>query len=90
MIFPKSIFCAAARRWAVLCLGTAAVVIGILVPPPAQNPAAGPLVRGEIQHFRLLGNPRPAPDASFTDAAGKVLRLAEFRGKVVLLNFWAT
>jgi len=90
VIFQKPKFCATARRWAVLCLIGAAVVIGILIPPPAPNPAAGPLVRGEIQHFRLLGNPRPAPDAPFTDAAGKVLGLAKFRGKVVLLNFWAT
>jgi thiol-disulfide isomerase/thioredoxin len=90
VIFQKPNFCAAARRWAVLCLSAAAVVIGILVPPPGLSPAAGPVIRGEIQHFRLLGNPRPAPDAPFTDAAGKVLRLAKFRGKVVLLNFWAT
>ena len=29
-------------------------------------------------------------EVSFTDARGKVVRLARFRGKVVLLNFWAT
>ncbi len=90
VIFQKPKFCAAARRWAVLCLFGAAVVAGILIPPPAPRPAAGPLIRGEIQHFRLLGNPRPMPDTPFTNAAGKVLSLAKFRGKVVLLNFWAT
>ena len=32
----------------------------------------------------------PAPDFTLTDIAGKKTSLAEFRGKVVLLNFWAT
>ena len=30
------------------------------------------------------------PDISFKDAAGKPLGLADFRGKLVLLNIWAT
>jgi peroxiredoxin len=40
---------------------------------------AGPAVQGE-----------PAPDFTFTDQAGKQYSLADFRGKVVLVNFWAT
>jgi cytochrome c biogenesis protein CcmG/thiol:disulfide interchange protein DsbE len=44
--------------------------------------------------FRLLtGQPplRPsAPDFVLTDSTGKVVRLSDYRGKVVLLNFWAT
>jgi peroxiredoxin len=31
-----------------------------------------------------------APDFSRTDFAGKLIRLADYRGKVVLLNFWAS
>jgi len=31
-----------------------------------------------------------APGFTLTDAAGQTVRLADFRGKVVLLNFWAT
>ncbi len=36
------------------------------------------------------GNRRPAPDFMLTDANGRNVRLADARGKVVLLNFWAT
>jgi cytochrome c biogenesis protein CcmG/thiol:disulfide interchange protein DsbE len=31
-----------------------------------------------------------APDFVLDDASGKPVRLSDFRGKVVLLNFWAT
>jgi len=31
-----------------------------------------------------------APDFSLKDANGKLIRLADYKGKVVLLNFWAT
>jgi thiol-disulfide isomerase/thioredoxin len=31
-----------------------------------------------------------APDLSFQDINRKTIRLAEFKGKVLLLNFWAT
>ncbi len=31
-----------------------------------------------------------APDATFTDASGKAVRIADFAGKPVLLNLWAS
>ena len=36
------------------------------------------------------GSLRVAPDFTRTDLAGKSLSLRSYRGKVVLLNFWAT
>jgi cytochrome c biogenesis protein CcmG/thiol:disulfide interchange protein DsbE len=35
-------------------------------------------------------NFQPAPDFSFQDIHGKIHNLSDFRGKVVVLNFWAT
>ena len=34
--------------------------------------------------------PRPAPDFSLPDLSGQKLSLSSYRGKVVLLDFWAT
>ena len=38
----------------------------------------------------LETDPQPAPDIPFTDASGKTHTLAEFKGKAVILNLWAT
>jgi peroxiredoxin len=43
-------------------------------------------------HATLLapGARKPAPVFRLLDASGKTIRLSDYRGKVVLLNFWAT
>jgi thiol-disulfide isomerase/thioredoxin len=33
---------------------------------------------------------RPAPPVALRDTRGRTVRLSEYKGKVVLLNFWAT
>ena len=40
--------------------------------------------------FLPYDKPRPLPEFRFTDDDGRVLTLTDFRGKVVLLNVWAT
>ena len=40
--------------------------------------------------IRLVKNPDQAPDFKLTSIDGKPLSLASLRGKVILLNFWAT
>jgi peroxiredoxin len=39
---------------------------------------------------KTVGNRKPAPDFTLKDASGNSVKLSDFRGKVVLLNFWAT
>src|SRR5689334_12823211 len=40
--------------------------------------------------FIPADSPHPMPEASFTDGEGKAASLADFRGKVTLVNLWAT
>ena len=40
--------------------------------------------------FRTHAAPRPVPDLAFEDGEGRKRTLADFRGKTVLLNVWAT
>jgi peroxiredoxin len=40
--------------------------------------------------FIALDDRKAAPDFTLTDSAGRAVRLSDFRGKAVLLNFWAT
>lgn len=40
--------------------------------------------------FAPFPAPRPLPDLHFVDGAGHPVSLADYRGKVVLLNVWAT
>jgi len=40
--------------------------------------------------FKSQGHRKPAPNFSLKDADGNAVNLADYRGKVVLVNFWAT
>jgi peroxiredoxin len=42
------------------------------------------------QTLTTLDKPFPAPDFALKGEDGKTYRLADYRGKVVVLNFWAT
>src|SRR5213593_1216437 len=42
------------------------------------------------QKFALHPAPKSLPKIQFQDSEGKTLTLADFRGKLVLLNLWAT
>jgi thiol-disulfide isomerase/thioredoxin len=60
--------------------------------PAAKAVAArlAPLAQGEVAALNVEKNPQPAVDISFAAADGKKLTLADFRGRSVLLNLWAT
>src|SRR5487761_146315 len=66
-----------------------AVTLALLVASLAIVPlaTAGPAPLGA---FVPASPPWPAPQTSFADAQGKTLSLADFAGRLVLVNFWAT
>lgn len=69
-----------------VCAAAVVVLVAIFLTPPPD----GPPRTGAMTNFILSKAPAPAPGASFTDANGAVRTLADYRDKVVLLNFWAT
>ena len=40
--------------------------------------------------FVMFEAPKPVPELNFTDGEGHARTLADFKGKVILLNIWAT
>jgi len=63
----------------VACAGAAAL---------AQRLA--PLAHGEVAAFAVADQPIRLPDLAFRDAGGAERHLADWRGRTVLLNLWAT
>ena len=56
----------------------------------ALVPAVPARAQDAPQNLVLDEAPKPLPELRFQDAAGKSLGLSDFRGKVVVLNLWAT
>ena len=55
----------------------------VAVPPAAPEPV-------NLANLKWLETPQPMPATPFTDAAGASHTLADFKGKVLVVNFWAT
>jgi thiol-disulfide isomerase/thioredoxin len=49
-----------------------------------------PLVHGEVAALAVAQRPFRVPDLAFKDAEGRDRTLADWRGRTVLLNLWAT
>ena len=76
--------------------------MGRLRGKPAAETAAGcanavaiadriaPLAHGEVAALSVAHTPFRVPDLTFKDAQGHTRRLADWRGRTVLLNLWAT
>lgn len=64
-------------------------------PAPApqdlpKGPGSNPLSTGQMAAFVFRSEPAALPEIKFQDGEGKERTLSEWRGKVVLLNLWAT
>ena len=59
-------------------------------PAVATAGRVAPLARGEVAGLVVASRPLRLPDLAFRDASGSERHLAEWRGRTVLLNLWAT
>ena len=86
-----------------VAVGLAALAAVYGIAGFARNPADGacraatetatrmaPFSRGEVAAVVVAAHPRRVPDLVFRDAAGAQRTLAEWRGRLVLFNLWAT
>ncbi|WP_338695365.1 TlpA disulfide reductase family protein [Bradyrhizobium sp. 26S5] len=75
-----------------------AIVAGMLgagaslaLPQAPVRAASGPPPFGTIRHqFTLVQGARPVPQVAIPALAGGALDLTSFKGRMVLVNFWAT
>jgi thiol-disulfide isomerase/thioredoxin len=86
---------------AIAGLGALAAVYGVVgasrnVGEPACKAAlevarrVEPFAHGEVAAVKPAGEARKLPDLAFRDASGQPKSLADWRGRTVLLNLWAT
>jgi thiol-disulfide isomerase/thioredoxin len=67
------------------------VAISVLLALTAPAPTAGESNTSiALGQFSPAAAPLPAPEAAFTDIGGNPAAFADFRGKPVIVNLWAT
>jgi thiol-disulfide isomerase/thioredoxin len=59
-------------------------------PSKAIAAKLAPFAKGEIAALSVAAHPRPAESLAFNAADGKKLTLADFKGRALVLNLWAT
>ena len=58
--------------------------------PAAASGLSKDLSQGPLAAFLIHPEPKALPDLAFQDGTGKSLKLSDWKGRVVLLNLWAT
>jgi thiol-disulfide isomerase/thioredoxin len=82
--------------WGAALLGVAAVLYIIAqattkqAPVVATGPEALPPTKPLAEKVTYPDAPTPPPDHVFYDEAGKPMKIADLKGKVVVMNIWAT
>jgi thiol-disulfide isomerase/thioredoxin len=81
--------------WGAALLGVAAVLYIIAQAMTKQAPTvatevSAPPAKTFQSKLQVLPDAGPPPDLVFYDEAGKPRRIADFKGRVVVMNVWAT
>lgn len=76
-----------------LFLVALAAIVYVLIRASAGDAPGNPLERyatGTLEKLDFAGAGTPVPEGTFDDAAGAEADLASFKGKTILVNYWAT
>jgi thiol-disulfide isomerase/thioredoxin len=74
-----------------VAIGATRWVTGSFLPPGATQSGPPPAITsGRDVTLVFTDRPQPSPVIALTDLEGKPVDIAAWRGKVVLVNFWAT
>lgn len=76
------------QLWVMLALIVIIIAVIFLLPSCGNRSAKGGATQSDSTTLVKVGD--PAPDFTVALFDGSQLKLSELRGKVVLLNFWAT
>jgi thiol-disulfide isomerase/thioredoxin len=75
-------------------VGSLAVVVltlsVVLSASRVDATTSGPPIKGSMIKFVASDPPVPVPDTPFIGVDGETIKLADYKGRLVLLNFWAT
>jgi cytochrome c-type biogenesis protein len=86
----REVFSAMPRTKTLLVIGTVVflILVTILADRATRVKATGPAKNSEEGSAKTANE--PAPEVTFKDLEGKNATLTQYKGKVVLVNFWAT
>lgn len=68
-------------------------IVYVLMSAATGKPAGNPLeayATGQMEKLSFASAGEPVPSGTFTDAANVEQTLAQFKGKTILVNYWAT
>jgi thiol-disulfide isomerase/thioredoxin len=87
MILKKTAFLGSMLAFGLFVTTPLSVMVPVAALADGASPGTSEIGPGNFSPF---DPPLPAPIENFEDALGGKVHLADFRGKVVVLNFWAS
>jgi thiol-disulfide isomerase/thioredoxin len=76
-----------------LFLVALAAIVYVLISASSGKPPSNPLERyatGTLERLDFTSVGQSVPEGTFDDASGAEVTLASFKGKTILVNYWAT